>query len=227
MRVLRGRADSPRADHERSLATLDAAAEGERVVRAWRPAPHLAVGPRDVRETGYDEAVAAASERGLPTVERAVGGRAVVHTGATVAFTVAMPVDDLRAGLSERYDEVLDALQRACWRLGAPVQRGEPAGAFCPGGHSLQYRGKVAGVAQRVRADAALVAGVLLVADHETAADVLDPVYAALDLPFDRDAVGSLERADARADPDAVVDAVAQALADDADAATERVDRKG
>jgi len=209
MRVLRGRAEDLEDDRSVTAAMVERTREsGVPSLRVWRPHRQLAFGRRDARDPGYQRAREAAAEALFPPVERSVGGRAVAYTGTTVAVAHARPNADFRTGVGERYEETLQAIQRALWRLDVPAQQGEPADAFCPGGHSLQWKGKIAGVAQRVKKDVALVGAVVVVDDHEAIADVLAPVYDALDVPFDPDSVGSVERAEGRADADAVVEAV-------------------
>lgn len=158
----------------------------------------------------------------FPPVERSVGGRAVAYTGDTVAFARAVPLEDMRVGMDERYEEVTRAIQRALWRLGVPASRGEPEASFCPGDYSLQHEGKIVGVAQRVRKDAALVSGVVVVRDHEEIASVLDPVYTALDLPFDPESVGSVARAGGSDDPEEAIRRIENLLVGDRE--TEVVD---
>jgi len=219
MRVLRGRAASRDADRAVVAAMLDRAAEvGEPAVRAWRPHRQLAFGRRDARADGYDVAVKAAEACDFEPIERSVGGRAVAYTGDTVAFAKVVPLDDMRVGMDERYEEVTTAVQRACWRLGVPARRGEPEASFCPGDYSLQHEGKLVGVAQRVRKGAALVSGVVVVRDSEAIASVLDPVYAALDQPFDPESVGSIAESGGTDDPDAVARTVERLLVGDASA---------
>lgn len=213
MRVLRGRADSPTADRELTAAMLERTAKtGESAVRAWQPHRQLAFGRRDSRADHYDVATRVAEACDFDPVERSVGGRAVAYTGNTVAFANAVPLTDMRVGMDERYDDVTKALQRALWRLGAPALRGEPDNSFCPGDYSLQRDGKLVGVAQRVRKDAALVSGVVMVRDHEEVARVLDPVYAALDLPFDRESVGSIAKVGGNSDPETVARTIEELL---------------
>lgn len=219
MRVLRGRAETVAADRERTGAMLARAAEtGNPAVRVWTPPRHVAFGRREAASPGYDRAVAVARDRGFPTVERRVGGRAVAHTGSTVAFAHAVPVDDPRSGLTARYEATTARLRRALAALSVDATAGEPADSFCPGSHSLQCGGKVAGVAQRVRSDAALVAGCVVVADREAFVGVLDPIYAALGQPFDPESVGSVAAAGGPAETDAVVTAIEGVLVGDADA---------
>lgn len=215
MRVLRGRAADPGTDRERSAGMLEHTAEtGEPVVRAWTPHRQVAFGRRDARRDGYDAATKLAEAHGFPAHERRVGGRAVAYTGTTVAFARTEPVGDARTGLDERYEALTTAVQRACWRLGVPAQRGEPPDSFCPGSHSLQADGKVAGVAQRVTLEAALVSGVLVVDGHEEVASVLDDVYGALDVAFDPESVGSLARAGGETDPAVVCRTLEELLVD-------------
>jgi len=224
MRVLHGRLADPAADDEPTAALLArAVAAGEPGLRVWRPPRQCSFGRRDARAAGYDDARRLADEAGFPPRERRTGGRPVAYTGTTVAFALATPIDDVRVGLGERYDDAAMAVQRALWRLGVPAQQGEPPGAFCPGNHSLSWRGKLVGLAQRVTRGAALVGGVVIVDDHVAIAEVLEPVYERLELPFDPDAVGSIERAGGRADPDEVVEAVTAALLGEREAEVERV----
>ena len=79
--------------------------------------------------------------------------------------------------------------------VGVDASEGEPPDSFCPGTHSLQADGKVVGIAQRVRQDVALTAGLVVVRDHDAVAAVLSPVYDALGVPFDPASVGSVARA--------------------------------
>jgi lipoate-protein ligase A len=216
MRVLRGRADSPVADRDATAAMLERTAEtGEPAVRSWRPHRQIAFGRRDSRTDDYDVAKRVARACNFDPVERSVGGRAVAYTGNTVAFATAVPLADMRVGMDERYDETTRAVQRALWRLGVPARRGEPEASFCAGDYSLQCDGKLVGVAQRVRKNAALVSGVVVVRDREEIAGVLDPVYAALDVPFDRDSVGSVAGAGGTGDPDEVARTIEEVLVGD------------
>lgn len=227
MRVLRGRAETRAADRRVTAELLETAGErGEPAVRVWTPRRQVAFGRRESRESGYEAAREAARDRGFAPVERSVGGRAVAYTGSTLAFALALPVEEMRSGMGERYEHATDRVQRALWRVGAPVERGEPANSFCPGRHSLSYRGKLVGIAQRIRSDSALVSGIVVVDDHEEIARVLEPVYAALDSPFDPGTVGSVARAGGRADSRTVAREIESWLVGDREARVERVDRK-
>jgi lipoate-protein ligase A len=227
MRVYRGRADTVEDDRAVTGRVFERVADqGEPAVRVWRPHRHVAFGRRDARTEGYERAREAARERGFPPVERRVGGRAVAYTGRTVAFTRVTPIEDPRGGLGSRYATATDDLRAALAELGVATTEGEPPDSFCPGTHSLRVGrdgGKVVGLAQRVRRRAAAVAGICLVADHEAVASVLEPIYAALDVPFDPDSVASVARAGSDVDPVTAMAAVESALVGDREATVERV----
>lgn len=224
--VYRGRAPTPEADLAATATVLDVAGDrGRPGLRVWTPARQVAFGARDRQDDGYEAAVATAEERGYPTVERSVGGRAVAYTGSTLAFAHAIPLTDGpgRGAVDLRYDDALDALLGALMSVGVDAMPGEPPGSFCPGDHSVQSPsagvgggpGKLAGVAQRVRADAALVAGVVVVTDQHPIADVLAPVYDTLGVPFDRSTVGGVTAAGGPSDPSATARALEDAIVGD------------
>lgn len=216
MFVVRGGVDDPDRDRLVARAIVDRVARtGESGVRVWRPHRQVAFGPRDVRHDGYPAAAAAARDRGFPPTERTVGGRPVAMSGTTVGFTWGTPIEDVRRGLDDRYATVRARVARALRDLGVEVTPGEPPDSFCPGRHALSAGGKVVGLAQRVTTGAATVSGVVLTTDHAAIAGVLAPVYAALDLAFDPDTVGSVARAGGRADPEGVVEALERHLVGD------------
>jgi len=234
MRVIRGRASTPEGDRERTRELLDSVADtGTPVVRAWTPHRHLAFGRRDANESGYDAARRAAENRGFPPVERSVGGRAVAYTGTTVAFAALEPSEDSRSGITERYESGVDTVVEAFASLGVDAEPGEPPDAFCPGDYSVQAPcstddaerrpGKLAGIAQRVTAGAAMVSGVVVVADREEIRDVLAPVYDALDEPFDPNSVGSVAAAGGPSEPARVARALEDALVDGRERSVERL----
>ncbi len=218
MHVVRGSVSA--ADHDRQVAgELVALVErtGRPAIRAWTPPRQVAFGRRDASADGYARARQMAADRGYDPVERRVGGRAVAYTGETLAFVHAVPTDGVRTGIRDRYEAATATLESALAATGADVRRGEPADAFCPGDHSLQADGKVAGIAQRVQRDVAVVGGCVVVAagDERDIAGILDPVYGVLDVSFDPSTVGSVERAGGPGDPDAVDAAVERAFVGD------------
>ena len=196
MQVAKGAESTPTADRAVTQQLVEAVADaGEPGVRVWYPPEHVTFGRRDRRAAGYDQARQAAAARGYLPLERDTGGRAVVLTGETLAIVRAEPADPREPAIDARYDRLLGDLESALRDLGVDADRGEPANAFCPGSHSLSAGGKVAGVAQRVTDGVATVAAVVVVRNAEAVRSVLDPVYAALDVPFDRDSVDSLAAA--------------------------------
>lgn len=216
MRLVRGRAGTPEHDRQRSRDLLDRARkEDTAVLRVWQPPAHLAFGRRDGSRDGYDRAREHAESHDIPVIDRTTGGHAVVFTGTTVSVVLARPIDDARSGITDRYDRVTDQLRDALAELGVDARQGEPDGAFCPGTHSLSADGKIVGLAQRVRRDVAVVAGIVTLADHEEITTILGPVYDALDIPFDPDATGSIARSGGVTDPDTVCRTIESALADD------------
>ena len=221
MRIVRGSLSDAEGDGAVTRRLADRVkASGEPALRVWTPPRQVAFGRRDATDDGYEAARAAALDRGYDPVERSVGGRAVAYTGETVAFASVVTTDGERDGIQTRYEEATDILQCAFRDLGATVRRGEPDGSFCPGDHSLQNGGKIAGLAQRVRRDAALVGGCVVAVERDAAdlAAVLEPVYDVLDVRFDPDSIGSVEGAGGPGDVDRVVAAIEGAFVGDRDA---------
>lgn len=220
MRVLRGAADEPDADRERTATLLAAAGDGTPRLRVWTPPRQVAFGRRDARADGFERAVRVAADRGFRPIERDVGGRAVTYAGDTLAFAHAVPLTGSgeSGSIAERYDRAVETVVGALRGLGADVVAGEPPASFCPGDHSARVAGggKVSGIAQRVRADAALVAGCVVVSstDAREIAAVSDAVYDALDVPFDTETVGSVAAAGGPDDPDPVARALEDAFVD-------------
>ena len=213
MRVFEGRAADIDADRERSRELFAHTVEtGEPTVRAWTPHRQVAFGRRDARADDYDRARAVAEAHDFPPVEREVGGRAVAYTGSTVAFARTEPAEGHDSDIQQRYARATADLRGAFDRLGVRAREGEPPDSFCPGSHSLRTDGKIAGLAQRMTGDAALVAGIVVTRDAGAMAGVLEPIYDALDVAFDPDSVGSVARAGGDADPGTVARTIEQAL---------------
>lgn len=207
MHIVRGRPSTVEDDRSiTSRLTELVANTGEPAIRAWTPTRQVAFGRRDATADGFVRAQKLAVERGYTPVQRGVGGHAVVYTGETVAFVFVTPDDGDRSGIQARYEHATELLKRTLERLGTQVSRGEPDAAYCPGDHSLQHAGKIAGLAQRVRRDAAVVGGCVTVreADEPVIGDVLSSVYDALGIEFDPTSVGSVESAGGSGDPEQV-----------------------
>ena len=210
-----GRGDSPAAN-QTALASLyeRVGREKESAVWVWRPHRQVAFGPRDIRHDGYDTAVTEVKDQGFEVVERTVGGHPVAHTGDTLVFLRAIPIEDPRQGLHERYATMVGLIRAALTGIGVEVELGEPPASFCPGEHSLSADGKVVGIAQRVTARYAVTSGVVIIDRPTAVAKVLEPVYTALELPFDPDTVGSIATAGGPADSTIVAKAITDALLD-------------
>lgn len=213
MRVIRGHTDS--IDEDRNVVQgmrefVDT--NDTEVVRVWCPPRQVSFGPRDIRHEGFERAASIARSHGFPPSKRTVGGRAVAYTGSTLAFSTVRPIDDPRHGLTERYERALSTVQAALADLGIESTRTEPPNSFCPGQHSLASRGKIVGIAQRVTATTAAVSGIVIVRDHDDIAAVLDPIYRALDLPFDTASVSSVARAGGPRDVAVVADTLERHL---------------
>jgi lipoate-protein ligase A len=226
MRVIRGRAATPEADRQVTAEMLsETGDDGVPAIRVWTPHRQVAFGRRDSHADDYERAKRAAEERGYPAIERSVGGRAVAYTGeSTLAFATAVPIDDIRQGLDRRYDEATSTVLDALRNVGVIARRGEPDDSFCPGAHSVQRDGKIAGIAQRVTRGSALVSGCVLVAERDELVDVLDAVYAALDVPFDPDSVGTVADAGGPDDPQEVARAIEAAFVGEREMDVEYVD---
>lgn len=211
MRIVRGAVSDPERDRTATARLADLVeTTGEPVLRVWTPPRQVAFGRRDAVADGYERAREMALEYGYEPVERSVGGRAVAYTGETVAFVYGVTTDGERNDVQARYRGVTDLLKRALRSLGVVVWSGEPDGAFCPGDHSLQRDGKLVGLAQRIRRESALVGGCVVVTkrDEREIPAVLEPVYGALDIPFDPASTASIEGVIGTAGPQRVIDAI-------------------
>lgn len=217
MRVLRGALADIERDREvtRRLTAL-VEERKEAILRVWTPPQQVAFGRRDAAEDGYERARKAAREHGYEPIERSVGGRAVAYTGQTIAFAYGVATDGERDGIERRYRTAETRLKRAFEAVDATVRGGEPKGAFCPGDHSLQHDGKLAGLAQRVRRESALVGGCVVACkrDERAVAAVLGAVYEALGVGLDPKAIGSVEGAGGPESVEAIREAIEAAFLD-------------
>lgn len=165
------------------------------VLRVWQPPRAVAFGPREYRRPGIDDAIAVAKDRGYPPRKRTVGGHAVAITEGTLAMAYLVPITDSRRGIGQRYADARERVGHALETIGVVTTHASPPKSFCPGQHALCVDGKLAGFAQRVRADVALTAGIIIITDCEEFVRLTDAIYRALGLSFDPDSVDSIERA--------------------------------
>lgn len=226
MRLVRGRLPDLTADRDATKALLRwTAATGTPGLRVWCPARQLAFGRLDTRRDGYERARELATRQGYPPIDRSVGGHAVAYTGTTLAFAHTLPVSNPREGLDDRYASAVERLVDTFRELGINAEPGEPPNAYCPGQYSVRVKGggKLAGVAQRIQTDAAMVAGCIVVRDGSALRELLVPVYDALDLPLDPDTVSTVAEAGGPDDPKRVGRRLEVAFADGTDTTIRRI----
>jgi octanoyl-[GcvH]:protein N-octanoyltransferase len=187
-------------------------ADGElpETLRIARPGTTVAFAKRDAVTDGYAEAVRAARAQRFDVTLRLAGGRAAVFHDGTMEIGHAVPEEEPRAGIHQRFERTAGRLVGALRTLGVDARVGEVPGEYCPGRYSVNARGvvKLAGIGQRIVAGGSHTGVVLVVSGEERINDVLRPVYEALDLPWESQVTGSVtaER------PDAGWDAVHDAL---------------
>lgn len=179
-----------------SKLILDGVSAGEMpaTLRLYVPGREVAFGKRDSIAPQYPAAVAAATEAGFVSVERLAGGRAAVFTEHTIAFSLAVPDEDPRISIHERFRAISGLMVDAFGALGVASQVGEVPGEYCPGEFSVNHdhRIKLMGVGQRLARRAAHVGGVIAVNRTDLLLQALIPVYRALDLEWQPTTTGSL-----------------------------------
>lgn len=216
----------PAADLRSGVELLNAVRGGSRpaALRIYRPEPTLAFGQRDVRLSGYADAVDAARRAGFAPVVRRAGGRAAAYHRGTLIVDHVEPANEAMIGHQHRFRVLGELYASALRALGVDAAVGEIPGEYCAGEysvHGLPGPGstasvpvKLVGTAQRVVAGAWLFASVFVVEDSAPIRAVLRDVYAAMDLPMDPATAGAVDDlvpgvrvADVE---DAVLDAYAQ-----------------
>jgi lipoate-protein ligase A len=210
--------DDPALDAAVSRALMLRVAAGElpETLRIARPGTTVAFAKRDAVSEGYEQARRAAREHGFDATLRLAGGRAAVFHGGTMEIGHAVPDDEPRAGIHERFEQTAARLARALRRLAVDARVGEVPGEYCPGRYSVNARGavKLAGIGQRVVGGGSHTGVVLVVSGEQRINDVLRPVYEALGLAWEPHATGSVavEDPDTAANPAAGWDAARDAL---------------
>ena len=188
--------EEPAVDTGLSKLILDAVSAGEMpaTLRLYVPGREVAFGKRDVISPQYPAAVLAATAAGFTSVQRLAGGRAAVFSEHTIAFSLAVPDEDPRISIHERFREVSSLMVEAFAALGIAAQVGEVPGEYCPGEFSVNYehRIKLMGVGQRLAKRAAHIGGVIAVNRTDLLLEALIPVYRALDLEWRPTTTGSL-----------------------------------
>jgi lipoate-protein ligase A len=188
--------DEPGVDTALSKVILDRVSAGQlpATLRLYVPGREVAFGKRDTIESLYPEAVAASRTAGFAAVERLAGGRAAVFSEHTLAFSLALPDEDPRTSIRDRFEHVSGIVVDAFWRLGVSSAIGEVPGEYCPGEFSVHHEGciKLMGVGQRLARKAAHVGGVIAVNHTDLLLQALIPVYRALQLEWRPATTGSL-----------------------------------
>ena len=69
MQINRYSVKTPRTDMEQTRKLIDRVGwTGESILRIWSPSEHVSFGRRNVLADNYEQAVAAAKDRGYPTI---------------------------------------------------------------------------------------------------------------------------------------------------------------
>ena len=191
--------DRPAFDTAVSHALLRRAGSGETAesLRLHQPGSIVAFGRQDVVGEGYTRAVAASRTAGYEAILRLAGGRAAVFHSGTLAFGWTIPTPAPRETIKPRFETLDEVLLAAFRALGADARVGEVPGEYCPGAYSINVSGhhKVMGAGQRIIGRAAHVGGVIVVEGGDRIAEVLIPVYEALNLPWSPATSGDLASA--------------------------------
>ena len=203
-----------------------AARELPETLRIARPGTTVAFAKRDAVAPGYEAAVRAAREHGFEATLRLAGGRAAVFHDGTMEIGHAVPDDEPRAGIHDRFERTAGRLARALARLGVDARVGEVQGEYCPGRYSVSARGaaKLAGIGQRVVGGGSHTGVVLVIDGSDRINAVLEPVYAALGLDWEPAATGSVRAEAPSAGWDAVGDAIVAEYAQEYDVSDAALD---
>jgi octanoyl-[GcvH]:protein N-octanoyltransferase len=179
-------------------AVLEEVAAGTRGPTAllWTSSPYVGATRPETRMPGFARAAQGAETAGFPVLIRNSGGGAVAANEGSISFSLTSPVEDLRHGLYERYDDGAELIVAAMERVGIRAEAGEVEGEFCPGAFSVRAGGplgiKIAGLAQRVTRRAARLEALVLVEKTAELVPTLRNFYGTLGLPFRAESVGDL-----------------------------------
>src|SRR5215204_629416 len=178
----------------RTILRRVAAEELPATVRIHRPGREVAFGRQDVASPGYERAAEAARAAGFAAVERLAGGRAAVFHEGTIAIAPAYADPQPPKRTYARFEEMAEVITAALRGLGADALVGEVPGEYCPGAYSVNARGatKLAGIGQRMIRGGAHMGGVVVASGGRQIAEVLVPVYEALELQWEPSTSGSV-----------------------------------
>jgi len=188
--------DRPELSTAVSQTILRRVAAGELppTIRIHRPGRELAFGRQDLASPGYQAAAEAAGAAGFAAVERLAGGRAAVFHEGTIAIARAYADPQPPKRTYARFEEMAEVIVAALHGLGVDALVGEVPGEYCPGAYSVNARGatKLAGIGQRMIRGGAHMGGVVVASGGPQIAEVLVPVYEALELEWDPATAGSV-----------------------------------
>jgi octanoyl-[GcvH]:protein N-octanoyltransferase len=188
--------DRPELSTAVSQTILRRVAAGELAptIRIHRPGRELAFGRQDLASPGYQAAAEAARAAGFAAVERLAGGRAAVFHEGTIAIARAYTDPQPPKRTYARFEEMAEVIVAALRGLGVDSRVGEVPGEYCPGAYSVNARGttKLAGIGQRMIRGGAHMGGVVVASGGRQIAEVLVPVYEALELEWDPATSGSV-----------------------------------
>ena len=188
--------DDPALDAAVSRAVMHRVAQGAlpETLRLARPAAVVAFAKRDALAPRYARALAAARAHGFGAILRLAGGRAAVFHEGTLELAHAKPDPDSKAGIHERFEATAALIARALREVGVDARVGEVPGEYCPGRWSVNAAGlrKLAGTGQRIVAGGSHTGAVIVVDGADRVREVLEPVYAALELEWDPRTVGAV-----------------------------------
>lgn len=190
--------EDPALDIAISRALMDMVAEGfpYDTLRIYQPSPMLALGKLDRLSDGYDHIINYCRQINLQPVIRIAGGRAALFHERSLALAWArresasqsFNIDDRLEPLNKIYIETLSS-------FGIDARQGQLEGEYCPGDSTINARGqvKLIGTGQRAVSGCGHLGSVITAEDSLRIAELIEPVYQAMDHPFDRSTCGSVE----------------------------------
>ena len=178
----------------RAVLYETAAGRSPETLRLYRPGRVVAFGRRDVSAPGFRRAAEAAEKAGYQSTVRAAGGRAAVFHPGTIAFAWARPDPEPARGVTDRYRLVSGVVREALASLGVDARVGEVAGEYCPGAWSVNGAGrrKLMGTGQRLIPGGAHTGGVIVADNAPETRNILEAVYAALEIDWNPDTAGAV-----------------------------------
>ncbi|MCC3270090.1 lipoate--protein ligase family protein [Arthrobacter gengyunqii] len=188
-------------DLDFALAMLAAAKQGELgpTLRVYRPQPTVALGQRDARLPGFDDAARACRLQGFEPLVRKAGGRAAAYHQGCLILDHVEPGTEAVTGSRERFAAFGEMYASALRRAGADAAVGEISGEYCPGEFTVHGTAgggrkiKLVGTAQRVVSGAWLFSSVFVVQDAAPLRRVLTECYSALGLDWNPETAGAAE----------------------------------